>query len=272
MNPEPQSTKKGGRLNALIVIPAVVGFIFLLVIVVVLLYLNGTFNPPEQQIARIEAGNPAFDYQATPPRVDAKALAATQEVLLHSYAWVDQSASVARIPVDRAMELVPTTMIEYAQQVTAVPPAPAATTESGDEIARPSNPGGAGQAVNLTGDAATGSELFVENCQLCHGPTGQGGVPNPGSDDGTVPPLNPIDDTLISADPYIYAYNVDLFIEHGSDAEGPNPEIAMPAWGDEGRLAPQQIADLIAYIESLNPAPSAAMSTDQPSATQPASS
>ncbi len=239
-------------------IPVVISFICLLVVVVVLLYLSGTLNPPEQQVAQIEAGNPAFNYQATPPSVDAKALAATQAALLKGYAWVNQSAGVARIPIDRAMELVPTAMIEYARQVTAVPPAPAATTESGDEIARPSNPGGAGQAVNLTGDAASGAQLFVANCQKCHGANGEGGVPNPGSDDGTVPPLNPIDDTLISADPYTYAYNVDLFIEHGSDAEGPNPEIAMPAWGDEGRLSPQQIADVIAYIISLNPAPSAA--------------
>ena len=64
----------------------------------------------------------------------------------------------------------------------------------------------------------------------------QGGVDNPGSDDGTVPPLNPIDETLISADPQVYAYNLDLFIEHGSTPEGDNPQQTMPAWGDEGKL------------------------------------
>ncbi len=78
---------------------------------------------------------------------------------------------------------------------------------------------------------------------------------NPGSDDETIPALNPIDDTLISSDPQVYAGNLDLFLEHGSKPEGTNPQLSMPAFGDEGRLSPQQIADAIAYVMSLNPAP-----------------
>ena len=31
----------------------------------------------------------------------------------------------------------------------------------------------------------------------------------------------------------------------------------MPAWGDTKKLTPQQIADVIAYVMSLNPAPRA---------------
>ncbi len=69
---------------------------------------------------------------------------------------------------------------------------------------------------------------------------------HPGSDDGTVPPLNPIDETLINSDPHTYATNLDLFIEHGSTPEGDSPQQTMPAWGDEGKLTPQQIADAIA--------------------------
>ncbi len=142
-------------------------------------------------------------------------------------------------------------------------PTPAVTTESSEDIARPSNPGEAGAAVQLTGDPQNGAQLFVANCQKCHGPNGTDNVPNPGSDDGTVPPLNPIDETLISADPHTYAYNLDLFIEHGSTPEGSNPEKKMPAFGDEGMLAPQEIADLIAYVISLNP-PSTAEATEVP--------
>jgi len=133
---------------------------------------------------------------------------------------------------------------------------PAATPQAAaaEDVARPSFPGGAGEAVSLTGDPQSGAQLFVDNCQKCHGPNGATGVDNPGSDDGTVPALNPIDETLISSDPQVYAYNLDLFIEHGSVPEGPNPKETMPAWGDEAKLTPQQIADLIAYVESLNPA------------------
>jgi len=121
------------------------------------------------------------------------------------------------------------------------------------EIARPSNPGGVGQAVNLTGDTVTGNQIFVAYCQKCHGESGKGGVANPGSDDGTVPPLNPIDETLISADLKTYSTNLDLFLEHGSTPAGTNPQQSMPAWGDEGKLTSQQIADVIVYVESMNP-------------------
>ncbi len=77
-------------------------------------------------------------------------------------------------------------------------------------------------------------------------------MPNPDSDDGSVPTLNPIDPTIASKDPKVFATNLDLFIEHGSTPEGPSPALKMPAWGDAKTLTPQQIADVIAYIMSLN--------------------
>jgi mono/diheme cytochrome c family protein len=132
------------------------------------------------------------------------------------------------------------------------------------EIARPSNPGGPGQALKLTGDPKAGEKIYVDNCQKCHGDQGQGNVKNPGSDDGTVPELNPIDETITDVDPMVYACNIDLFVEHGSVPSGPKPEQTMPAWGDEHKLTDQQIADVISYVMSLNgvtqatPAPTAA--------------
>ncbi len=120
------------------------------------------------------------------------------------------------------------------------------------EVARPSNPGGPGPALNLTGNATAGTQVFVTNCQKCHGPQGAGGVANPGSDDGTIPPVNPIDETLVNSDLKTFAYNIDLFVEHGSTPSGPNPKQTMPAWGDDNKLTPQQIADVIAYVISLN--------------------
>jgi mono/diheme cytochrome c family protein len=120
------------------------------------------------------------------------------------------------------------------------------------DIARPSNPGGPGPAIDLTGNVESGQQIYVANCQLCHGEEGKGGYSNPGSTDETVPPLNPIDETLVDSDLKTYALNIDLFIEHGSVPEGPMPVRNMPAWGDRGALDPQQIADVIAYIISLN--------------------
>ena len=120
------------------------------------------------------------------------------------------------------------------------------------DIARPSNPGGPGPAVDLQGNIDNGKKIFVANCQICHGEEGKGGYPNPGSTDGTVPPLNPIDETLVNADYKTFATNIDLFLEHGSVPEGPEPNRNMPPWGDRGALTPQEIADVIAYLVSLN--------------------
>ncbi len=138
-----------------------------------------------------------------------------------------------------------------AEAGTPTPVAVAAGNE-GDQIARPSNPGGPGEAVNLTGDASSGTQIFQTNCIPCHGPQGAQGVPNPGTEDGTVPVLNPIDATMVSSDYKTFASNIDLFIQHGSTPAGPNPSISMPAWGDQGALTQQQIADVIAYLISLN--------------------
>jgi cytochrome c len=119
-------------------------------------------------------------------------------------------------------------------------------------VPRPSNPGEPGEAVNLTGEPAEGEKIYVANYTPCHITQGQGEILNPGSDDGTVPPLNPIDPTLISDEYYTFPYNLDLFIQHGSAPAGSNPTLKMTAWGDENKLTQQEIADVIAYLISPN--------------------
>jgi mono/diheme cytochrome c family protein len=121
-----------------------------------------------------------------------------------------------------------------------------------EEVARPSNPGGPGEAIALTGDARKGAALFSAQCISCHNAEGKGGIPNPGSEDGTVPALNPIDPTLASTDYKTFATNLDLFIQHGSTPEGENPPLRMTPFGDQKLLTQQQIADVIAYVISLN--------------------
>lgn len=120
------------------------------------------------------------------------------------------------------------------------------------EVAKPSNSGGPGEAVNLTGDVSAGEKVFADTCVACHGIQGKGGVPNAGSTDGTIPELNPIDETLKNSDYKTFATNIDLFIEHGSKPEGDNPALQMKGFGDDKVLTAQQIADVIAYIISLN--------------------
>ena len=136
-----------------------------------------------------------------------------------------------------------------APEPTPTPLPPGAPTP---EPARPSMPGEAGDAASLTGDADQGRAMFGTYCARCHGPEGVQGVCNPGSDDGSVPELNPIDPTIVSSDPKVFGTNVDLFIEHGSIPEGPAPLVMMPSFGDSDMLTDQEIANLIAYEMQLN--------------------
>jgi mono/diheme cytochrome c family protein len=109
-----------------------------------------------------------------------------------------------------------------------------------------------GEAVSLAGDAGRGEALFAGNCAACHGAQGTDKVANTGSDDGTVPPLNPIDPELADKDPARFSANIDRYIQHGSIPDGPAPELFMPNWGDGKELSQQEIADLEAYIMRLN--------------------
>jgi mono/diheme cytochrome c family protein len=132
-------------------------------------------------------------------------------------------------------------------------PTVAPTAAPSVEVPRPSNAGGTLKGDVNNGIAVFNSKAQDKNCASCHGPEGKGNVQNPGSSDGTVPALNPIDDALKDKDPKVFATNIDLFLEHGSTPGGPNPQLLMPAWGDEKKLSPQEIADVIAYVMSLNP-------------------
>jgi mono/diheme cytochrome c family protein len=109
-----------------------------------------------------------------------------------------------------------------------------------------------GEAAFIIGSAENGAALFREQCISCHGPQGTDNVPNPGSDDGTVPPLNPIDRALYNTDPRVFVEHIDKLIQHGSMPSGPHPALHMPAWGDSRSLTQQEIANLEAYIMELN--------------------
>ncbi len=159
--------------------------------------------------------------------------------------------------VSNTNETVPTASTQMALATdTSLPPAEteAATQAGGEEAAKPSNPGGIGQAVTLSGNPTAGKTIFDQTCSACHGPNGTQGISNPGSEDGSVPAINPIDPTIANADPKVFAQNADLFLEHGSTPAGANPQVKMPAFGDTKTLTAQQIADVLSYVIQLNSA------------------
>jgi ubiquinol-cytochrome c reductase cytochrome b subunit len=115
-----------------------------------------------------------------------------------------------------------------------------------------SDRGAPGRAAYIIGSAERGAELFRKNCSSCHGPDGATNVLNPGSQEGKVPNLNPIDRELYSTDALTFAEKIDRYIQHGSLPAGPNPAIRMPVFGDNNTLTQQEIANIEAHVLGLN--------------------
>jgi mono/diheme cytochrome c family protein len=95
------------------------------------------------------------------------------------------------------------------------------------------------------GAAVAGSALYVRyGCVNCHGPNGLGGVPNPLSEDKTIPPL--------SGGDFRAEFNTDAKIAaviRSGSVIGHAPIVSMPHWG--GILSDEQIAQLTAYLKTL---------------------
>jgi mono/diheme cytochrome c family protein len=95
------------------------------------------------------------------------------------------------------------------------------------------------------GPAVAGAALYArDGCINCHGPSGLGGVPNPLSEDKTIPPL--------SGQGFREEFNTDAkiteMIRSGS-VIGKPPIASMPHWG--GILSDEDLADLVAYLKTL---------------------
>ena len=109
-----------------------------------------------------------------------------------------------------------------------------------------------GEAAREIGNSERGAALFKNYCSSCHGPKGTLGMSNPGSVEGNVPRLNPVDRELYSGDPKTFAANIDRYIQHGSVPFGSRPSLSMLAFGDTNTLTQQEIANIEAYVMSIN--------------------
>ncbi len=95
------------------------------------------------------------------------------------------------------------------------------------------------------GAAVEGATLYtVYGCVNCHGPNGLGGVPNPQSEDKTIPSLAGQDfRTEFNTDAKILAV-----IKSGS-VIGKPPIVSMPHWG--GIIPDDRLNALVAYLKTL---------------------
>jgi mono/diheme cytochrome c family protein len=112
-----------------------------------------------------------------------------------------------------------------------------------------------GDAATIHGNPVAGRAKFAASCAVCHADRGVGNLPNPGSSDGTVPALNPIDPGFIGdskGNAAIFARELDVFFQHGSRPAGPSPQLSMFAFGDHKLMPQSDIADIEAYVMQLN--------------------
>jgi mono/diheme cytochrome c family protein len=95
------------------------------------------------------------------------------------------------------------------------------------------------------GEAVAGLALYVRyGCVNCHGPNGLGGVPNPQSEDKSIPPL--------SGQDFRKEFNTDAKIAdviRSGSVIGKEPIASMPHWG--GILSDRDVKALVAYLKTL---------------------
>lgn len=112
-------------------------------------------------------------------------------------------------------------------------------SDSGD-----SGDSGSSETTTATpvGDPVRGEELYKATCETCHGPAGEGieglGKPMPGS-------------TFIAGqtdDGLIAFIKVGRPTSHADNTTG----VDMPAKGGNPALSDQDIADIVAYIRTIN--------------------
>lgn len=86
--------------------------ILVVLLLALLLWLFGHFSKRENRLGHRTAGVPAAaPMTAAPqlqisPRSDLAEMRAAEEKALHSYGWIDKEKGLARIPIERAMELL----------------------------------------------------------------------------------------------------------------------------------------------------------------------
>lgn len=137
------------------------------------------------------------------------------------------------------------------------PKGPPGPTPDASIVSTPPVPG-ASVASHQIGGSEHGATLFVLYCVECHGERGAKGVENPGSGDGTVPPINPIDPAVKGKTAQEFVDGLDGYLQNGSVPGPPDsspnavPRLKMPSFGNTYALTQPQIADLEAYVMKLN--------------------
>lgn len=173
--------------------------------------------------------------------------------VLFAVPWLDRSAE--RSPLRRPVAMVLFGIIVVTTIVLSVlggggpsgvvsKPSGGATAVETSASAVPTT-GPEATAAYVVGNAEHGATLYVDFCESCHGPGGNG------EGTGTVlgPALVPIDAEFASTLPEQFAVNIDEVIQVGSVTKD---KVLMPPFGASSTMSQPQIADLEAYLLRLN--------------------
>jgi hypothetical protein len=114
-----------------------------------------------------------------------KALREETQKDLTTYAWVDKNKGVARIPIDRAMEV---TVADLAQKK----PAPAGPIATPAAQAAPAGASAAPQGAAVSSPPSSGAAQPAQSSAPTGSPTGQGAAaPSPGTQQSPSAPASP---------------------------------------------------------------------------------
>ncbi|MEK7783972.1 MAG: cytochrome c [Chloroflexota bacterium] len=117
----------------------------------------------------------------------------------------------------------------------------AACGQSEAAATKPDISAGAEQYASLAGDATAGKTQFASLCATCHGPDGKG-IPGLGKDLTTSEFAKALPDAEFI-----------LFITQGRPASDPanTTGVDMPPRGGNPALTDQDLADIVAYVRTL---------------------
>jgi hypothetical protein len=104
---ERQDVNSKSLIISIVTILIILGIIHVIVAGMVLLFLayQRKVNPPPPALATLNPPPPEPRLQSNPP-ADMTRMLDEQTRILNSYGWVDQKAGIARIPIERAMDIV----------------------------------------------------------------------------------------------------------------------------------------------------------------------
>ncbi len=234
----------------------IIGFVLLIVVAIVAasvlfkiypVVYSPLQNTPVSEVI-ITTTPPAPQLQAN-PAADLASFKATQQANIGNYSWANQGQGIARIPIDKAMQIIAQhgvpTYAPGGNSQSASGPAP--TAGSGAPAAAGAT-APAGGTPSASGGAAEGQQLFQSlGCVGCHGTNGQG-TP------GVAPKLQGLFNSQVTLQDGSTVTADDAYIRESilnppaKVVKGFSP--LMPT-NFKDQLSSSQLDALVAYVESL---------------------